>query len=310
MSNLVVSLAIIGKNNEPLYLKEFIERKIGSPQQGHFDEGELFGIVPPNNNNKAASLPPSKESSPSSDAANNNVVVEGAELQNDLSETSEYDDEDDDFIVESGTATFKAIRISLKQEFILHAALDRFEQLSGPPPGYAWRRGIGNTTGSDNHHPMYMGLLCPVEDLRVYGYMTTTQIKFFVVIVDDPASSSSSHHHHHHSSSFPNNYDTQSYRSGTTSATSGTSSDMGSAALSIHSPTHHHHQQHLASLESHQHTDVLLQRLFVALHQCYVSYMLNPFSPLLSASPIISRRFDEQVQAVVTKHNRFCLSRK
>jgi len=87
----VVSLAIVGKANTPIYLKEFLE-----------GEEDPFG-----------------QSSAS---------------------------------------------CSLKQQFILHAALDRFEQLSGPPPGCAWREKEhrGDTA-------MFAGLLCPVEDMRVYG---------------------------------------------------------------------------------------------------------------------------------------------
>ena len=31
----------------------------------------------------------------------------------------------------------------------------------------------------------FVGLLCPVEDFRVYGYVTATKIKFIVVVEDD-----------------------------------------------------------------------------------------------------------------------------
>lgn len=58
-------------------------------------------------------------------------------------------------------------RSSLRQQFLLHSALDRFEKLSGPYPGCAWREHYPeNTSGND---AMFVGLLCPVEDLRVYG---------------------------------------------------------------------------------------------------------------------------------------------
>lgn len=69
---------------------------------------------------------------------------------------------------------------SLKQQFILHTALDRFIQLAGPPPGYNWRS--PGVTGVDAN---FVGLLCPVEDFRVYGYVTATKIKFIVVVEDD-----------------------------------------------------------------------------------------------------------------------------
>lgn len=32
---------------------------------------------------------------------------------------------------------------------------------------------------------MFVGLLAPVEELRVYGYVTTTRIKFVLVVEDD-----------------------------------------------------------------------------------------------------------------------------
>lgn len=66
---------------------------------------------------------------------------------------------------EESSALPKRTECSLRQQFILHAALDRFEQLDGPPPGYAWRK-QGVASGAD---AMFLGLLCPVEDMRVYG---------------------------------------------------------------------------------------------------------------------------------------------
>lgn len=69
---------------------------------------------------------------------------------------------------------------SLKQQFILHTALDRFVQLAGPPPGFMWRN--QGVTGVD---ASFVGLLCPVEDFRVYGYVTTSKIKIILVVEDD-----------------------------------------------------------------------------------------------------------------------------
>ena len=272
MSNQVISLAIIGKNNEPLYLKEFAERN----DRDHvvFDEAELFGLHSP----KAT-----EDTTGSSTTGNPAAAPVGNEAELD--------------------ETFQALPISLKQQFILHSALDRFEQLSGPPPGYAWRR--GNTAG-DTHHPMYVGLLCPVEDSRVYGFMTTTQIKFFCVVMDDP--SSNAHLSSASFSTYANSHDgtlpfQQSMKSSTTPNIAPNMSSLG-----INSPGHHHNLQPLG--DQHVNTDILLQRLFVALHQCYVSLMLNPFSPMLKSSPIVSQRFDKQILEVVREHNQWCLAQK
>lgn len=98
----IQSLAIVGKNNTPIYLKEFTE------EDSIEEEEELFGFS-----------------------------------------LGEKEDEAD---------------CSIRHEFILHAALDRFEELAGPPPGFGWRE--PGSTGSD---AMWVGLLCPVEEMRVYG---------------------------------------------------------------------------------------------------------------------------------------------
>jgi Sedlin, N-terminal conserved region len=97
-----VALAVIGKNNEPIFLKDFA----GDDSTGD-NEPELFGLP---------------------------------------------------------ERTERKLDCTLRQQFILHAALDRFEQLAGPPPGFGWR--IAGVTG---HDAMFVGLLLPVEDMRVYG---------------------------------------------------------------------------------------------------------------------------------------------
>ena len=66
-----------------------------------------------------------------------------------------------------------------QNQFIVHSALDRFEELTGPASGNRWR--APGATGND---AMWVGLLCPVEGLRVYGYLTNTNIKFMCVIED------------------------------------------------------------------------------------------------------------------------------
>ena len=121
-----VSLAIIGKDNRPLYLREFVDEDDPGNNNIMLDESALFGM----------SIP-------------------------------------------TDTSLFQC---SARQEFILHAALDRFEQLAGPYPNWGWR----SKPGADG---MFLGLLCPVETFRVYGYCTTTRIKFFIVVEDEALSS-------------------------------------------------------------------------------------------------------------------------
>lgn len=146
-----VSLAIIGKGNEPLYLREF-------GMEEHVDDAELFNLSGGGGVGNNAT-----EAGDSSDGNNDN---------NDNKPTTS-----------EGTC-------SLRQEFVLHAALDRFEQLNGPPPGFAWRQQqqqqyqAAVPLNSHNTDPQFVGLLGPWEDLRLYGWMTTTQIKFLVAIQD------------------------------------------------------------------------------------------------------------------------------
>jgi Sedlin, N-terminal conserved region len=103
-----ISFSVIGKHNEPLYIKEFFdEDRPGNRLNENFPEEELFGL---------------------------------------------------------NLSTSRQTNCSIRQQFILHAALDKFDELSGPPPGCAWR--AQGVAGAD---AMFVGLLCPMEDLRVYG---------------------------------------------------------------------------------------------------------------------------------------------
>ena len=91
-----LSLAVIGKDREPLYMREFKDSASFSSDE------ELFGLP--------------------TLGSESNAKVGGFEC-------------------------------SIRHQFILHAALDRYEQLAGPPPGLGFR----------------FGLLTPVEEMRVYG---------------------------------------------------------------------------------------------------------------------------------------------
>jgi trafficking protein particle complex subunit 2 len=120
----LISLAIVGKHNEPLFLKEFRDDVTSTD----IPEAELFGLT-----------------------------------------------------VQSGMGTdgfsSRAKECSLRQQFILHAALDRFDELVGRD--LSWR-----DPGANGADAMWVGLLCPVEDMRVYGYMTTTKLKLMAVVED------------------------------------------------------------------------------------------------------------------------------
>ena len=99
----VVSVTIVGRNNEPLYVREF-----GADEA--LSETDIFCI-----SQKAAS------------------------------------------------ASSSAHHCSTRQQFILKEALERLEHLD--IPGFFWRS--ASATGTDGK--FFVGLLFPVEDLRVYG---------------------------------------------------------------------------------------------------------------------------------------------
>eukprot|EP00548_Thalassiothrix_antarctica_P007436 CAMPEP_0194143694 /NCGR_PEP_ID=MMETSP0152-20130528/12808_1 /TAXON_ID=1049557 /ORGANISM="Thalassiothrix antarctica, Strain L6-D1" /LENGTH=165 /DNA_ID=CAMNT_0038843209 /DNA_START=93 /DNA_END=587 /DNA_ORIENTATION=- len=122
----LISLAIVGKKNEPLFMKEYRDE---STNAACIPEAELFGLKVLTGNTDGFSK--------------------------------------------------RAKECSLRQQFILHSALDRFDELAGPPPGFGWRE--KGSTGTD---AMWVGLLCPVEEMRVYGYMSTTKMKFLAVVED------------------------------------------------------------------------------------------------------------------------------
>ena len=61
---------------------------------------------------------------------------------------------------------FAATDDELKFHYIVHTSLDIVEE----------RASKGASAGD-----MFLGLLCPIEDYRVYGFITNTQVKLIVV---------------------------------------------------------------------------------------------------------------------------------
>jgi hypothetical protein len=127
-----VALSILGKSNEPLYVREF--RNDGVSAARVSDE-ELFGLPPP--------VPHDGGSSRKQD--HHNWPVAGAGV---------------------ATSETGAIDCSVQLQFVLH----RFDELAGSS-GYAWR--APGDTGTD---AMFVGLLKPVDNFRVYGAYPTRSL--------------------------------------------------------------------------------------------------------------------------------------
>lgn len=136
-----IALAIFGKNNSSIYLREFISDtggdSIESPNNSgndyDNDEGVLFGMEPL--------------------SASTSILKSSNE----------------------------SCCCSVRHRFVLHSALDRLEQLTTNPDGTMKKKIAINNAKNNN----FLGLLLPIEETRVYGYITNTQIKFILIVEDD-----------------------------------------------------------------------------------------------------------------------------
>ncbi|KAL7459408.1 hypothetical protein ACHAWC_011612 [Mediolabrus comicus] len=130
--------------------------------------------------------------------------------------------------------------MSLTQQLVLHASLDRFEEKLASRPNNGgparWR-----SPGSMGTNAMWMGELCQVEErLTVYGYCTNTGIKFILLL-----------------ETVQMNEDGSKCQEGSSSSSSYASS--------------------VASLPS---READLKAMFAQLHDLYVRYNMNPFAKL------------------------------
>eukprot|EP00565_Helicotheca_tamesis_P000515 CAMPEP_0185726528 /NCGR_PEP_ID=MMETSP1171-20130828/2489_1 /TAXON_ID=374046 /ORGANISM="Helicotheca tamensis, Strain CCMP826" /LENGTH=218 /DNA_ID=CAMNT_0028394907 /DNA_START=10 /DNA_END=663 /DNA_ORIENTATION=- len=150
----LVSLAVIGKDNEPLYLRDFVLSKSVEEEvqrDENIDAETDLGPTSP--------LPKTSSSEESL-----------------LGGKSEEEDDPFGFFTQELPPNESS---SLRHQFMIHAALDRFEELTLVGDGRGWR-----TPGSIGTNAMWVGLLCPIEEMCIYGYLTNTSIKFIAVIED------------------------------------------------------------------------------------------------------------------------------
>lgn len=154
--------------------------------------------------------------------------------------------------------------MSLTQQLVLHASLDRFEEklVSRPNNGNGgparWR-----SPGSMGTNAMWMGELCQVEErLTVYGYCTNTGIKFILLL------------------------ETVQMNEDGSKCQEGSSSSSSSYASSV------------ASLPS---READLKAMFAQLHDLYVRYNMNPFTKL--RGPIKSHAFDKGIAEIARSFN-------
>ncbi|GFH47489.1 hypothetical protein CTEN210_03964 [Chaetoceros tenuissimus] len=115
------TFAVIGKDNSPLYLKEFPKEsevsKTETSQDTTDNQSDPFGFF---------------------------------EVKNEINKT-----------------------MSLKNKFLIHSALDRFEEIEE-----------STEKQQSGANKMWIGLLGSFDEKKVYGYVTSTRIKFFASMDD------------------------------------------------------------------------------------------------------------------------------
>ena len=143
-----IAFAIFGKDNSSVYLREFISDTASG--------GDTSIIESPNNSGN----------SNSNDYDNDEGVLFGMEP------------------LSASTSLLKSNEscCSVRHRFVLHSALDRLEQLTTNPDGTTKKNKINNNNAKNNN---FLGLLLPIEETRVYGYITNTKIKFILIVEDD-----------------------------------------------------------------------------------------------------------------------------
>lgn len=75
----------------------------------------------------------------------------------------------------------------LRFHFLAHSALDAFDERSKavprrPPPSSASASSASSSANAAND--MFLGHLCPIEEFRVYGYQTSTQVKLLAILTE------------------------------------------------------------------------------------------------------------------------------
>lgn len=164
--------------------------------------------------------------------------------------------------------------MSLTQQLVLHASLDRFEEMasrSNRGGTVRWR-----TPGSSNSaNAMWMGLLCQVEERwNVYGYLTNTGIKFMILVENVYLNQDGCRHRQDHA-------------------------PPSSLSLFVNDS--------LQSPFSTSGREADLKAMFDQLHELYVRHTMNPFSKL--RSPIQSRIFDEGIVRMAQLFNSSALEK-
>ncbi|KAL7442548.1 hypothetical protein ACHAXM_008444 [Skeletonema potamos] len=306
---LLSSVAVVGRDNEPIYLRGSLSDNIFSSPSAPSsplsnkktdnktpaaiasaeEQAQWSGSDDEGGNNKNNLDPSKAEENVSSSKPGLFGRIKGAVIRkneegdgdaapdkkgggNSDTDVVDEDDDDDDPFGFFGRSTSSQVNIdtskgvisapmSLTQQLVLHASLDRFEEImaarqnNGGPA--RWR-----SPGAMGTNAMWMGMLCEVEErLRLYGYITNTGIKFILLLEIIHMN------------------------------------EDGSRCLDG-SPSSSYASLSVSSLPS---RETELKNMFAQLHDLYVRYTMNPFTKL--RGPIKSRVFDQGIDEIARSFN-------
>jgi len=137
-------LAILGSKNEPLYI--------------------------------CASGPTEDENDHNTDGKNDASAI-SQQAEDVFGFFGDNDDDDDASKQEAAKSGFIKIPASIRHEMMIHAAIDRIEELLGSHRKITWKR---FQRGSH-----WIGQICPMEEYDIYGYVTTSDVKFLALLERD-----------------------------------------------------------------------------------------------------------------------------
>ncbi|KAL7489636.1 hypothetical protein ACHAW6_015324 [Cyclotella cf. meneghiniana] len=282
---LLSSVAVVGRDNEPIYLRgdlcDVLDR---APADASAHRHDARHAVEDHDDHDH-----DDDQSPTSQRRRGFLGRMKDAVVRNTDEYADDSDEDDPFgFFDEPNAPSS---MSLTQQLVLHASLDRFEEATvrtGSSAG-RWRM-----PGASGPNAMWMGLLCEVEERwNVYGtfrseedfgilseerprlkhddaclrYLTNTGIKF-MIIVENVMLDEEGIRQNEHASSSP-------------SSNSSFLDPLPSASSS--------------------NREADLKHIFSRLHELYVQYTLNPFSKL--RGPIRSRAFDGGILEMARSFN-------
>ena len=168
---------------------------------------------------------------------------------------------------------------SLRFHFLAHSALDTFDERRARRPLQS-----SSSSSSSSANDMFLGHLCPIEEFRVYGYQSSTQVKRLVCAFHPPTDP-------HRSSTHAPPPPPPTY----------TTTHNHPSTHSTHPPQKTKIKFLAILTENEPVREAEIKGVLQGLHTLYVSYLQSPFSPL--TGKVVSDRFSKGVERQVSIYN-------